>query len=766
MPRPAPPQFAVARPFGAVVRGAAFALGLVLLGAAGALTPTAFAQDAQTPAASLTPNPDFEVDQNGDGKPDGWADAPTGGSWAVEDGNRFLRLTSPKPGETVMLYQELTIPEGVEALKLSWRQRVEGLKVGRQSWFDARIMMEFMDAERKKVSPGPPAPSSRKDTDGWVEREVEFLVPAGARGLKFMPSLFQVQAGTFDLDDLALRPVDPGPLREALDQKTAVRDAKLQADAAKRRAKAAERLAAEDNLISNGDFETADPKAKTGDRPKDWGVPKDGGSWPAEDGNRFLRLTVPEPGAMVMVYRTFDIPADVKALELSWRQRVTGLKKGEAPWHDARILMEYHGVDGKKLGGSPSPAYTQKDTDGWVEVSKSFLVPEEALTLVLMPCLFEANAGTFELDDLVLRPTDPEPLRIAAAQREAERQARFVPPEEPQRENWPSELRVVGNRLHDADGNEVWLQGVNAGGLETLPADRQMIKSVVVAIDDWKANCVRVPMKESFWYGDSAYQKDGGEEYREIIDQIITLAANRGAYIAIDLHRFRAPKPEHAAFWKDFAAKYKDHPAVLFDVFNEPHGISWEVWRNGGWVGLPEGVDEATFLTDEEKLANNAYRSVGMQGLVDAVRSTGAKNVIIASGMFYSNDLSGIVKGYALDDQGGHGIMYAWHTYNWHPGWASVLPVAEKYPIFVGECGADVTKMSFVPAEVQEDPYTWVPDMLGFIQKHRLNWTGWCLHPKASPVMISDWSYTPTPYWGAFAKRALAGEQFEMKKMR
>jgi hypothetical protein len=32
--------------------------------------------------------------------------------------------------------------------------------------------------------------------------------------------------------------------------------------------------------------------------------------------------------------------------------------------------------------------------------------------------------------------------------------------------------------------------------------------------------------------------------------------------------------------------------------------------------------------------------------------------------------------------------------------------------------------------------------------------------------MITDWDYTPSPFWGAFAKDALAGKQFEMKKMR
>ncbi|MCA8995279.1 MAG: cellulase family glycosylhydrolase, partial [Planctomycetaceae bacterium] len=207
---------------------------------------------------------------------------------------------------------------------------------------------------------------------------------------------------------------------------------------------------------------------------------------------------------------------------------------------------------------------------------------------------------------------------------------------------------------------------------------------------------------------------------------------------------------------------YKNHPAVLFDVFNEPHGISWDVWKSGGFVGEKTGTDESAFLSDEEKKKAQGFESVGMQGLVDAVRSTGAKNIIIAGGIFWCNDLSGITKGYALEDKTGHGIMYSWHTYNWHTGWEEkVLATAAEYPIFLGEVGADIHKMDFIPAEAQEDPHTWVPDMLGFIQNHRLNWTGWCFHPKATPIMISDWSYTPTPFWGSYAKEALSGKTFE-----
>jgi hypothetical protein len=275
-------------------------------------------------------------------------------------------------------------------------------------------------------------------------------------------------------------------------------------------------------------------------------------------------------------------------------------------------------------------------------------------------------------------------------------------------------------------------------------------------------------VKEEYWFGTSG-PNDGGAGYRALVDNVITIVANRGGYVILDLHRYRAPRHVHVDFWKDAAQKYKDHPAVLFDILNEPHGTSWEVWRNGGFVEDKETPsDEDTFLSEDEKaLGKKGWHSPGMQGLVDAVRSTGAKNVIVAGGLDYAYDISGIVNGYALDDKGGNGIMYSTHIYNWKRGWADkVLPTAEKYPIFVGEVGADTNKMSFIPANAQEDPYTWVPDMLGFIQKHHLNWTGFSFHPKATPVIISDWNYTPTPFWGAFVRASLRGARFEMNRMR
>jgi hypothetical protein len=52
------------------------------------------------------------------------------------------------------------------------------------------------------------------------------------------------------------------------------------------------------------------------------------------------------------------------------------------------------------------------------------------------------------------------------------------------------------------------------------------------------------------------------------------------------------------------------------------------------------------------------------------------------------------------------------------------------------------------------------------LQKYKLNWTGFSFNPHCGPPVIADWNYTPTPYWGVFAKQALAGQQFELKKLR
>lgn len=725
----------------------------------------AVAGHAAEPAAPLVPNANFETDANADQWPDGWGKAKAGGTWETEEGNHFIRLKSSTPGEMVMLYQQIALPDAVKAIELTFKWRVSDLKKGKQPWFDARIMMDIKDAEGKKLK-GAPSPNTGKNTEGWVEKSVKFLVPAGAKTLDFMPTLFNVESGTLDLDEVVIKATDPAPLQADAEAKAAAEKEKREKIAAASQAKAAAELTKSGSLIPNGNFETE--AKKPAGAPEGWGSMAKGVSWENEEGNRFIRLTSTEPGKTTMIYRLIPIPADTKALEMTWRWRITDLKAGKEAWFDARFMMEWKDAAGKNIGAKPSPPYTRNNTAGWVEKKTAFLVPEGAVTLEMIPSLFQVQKGTLDIDDLVLKPADPAVLIAAREKAEAERKAAEIPAEEPQRDKWPQQLHVAGNQVLKKDGSPIWLQGVNVVSLEWNARGEQVMKATKVALEEWGANIIRLPVKEEYWFGEAA--KGGGDVYRKLIDDLVTFTANRGAYLMIDLHRYKAPRQEHADFWKDAAARYKNHPAVIFDLFNEPHGTSWEVWRNGGFVAeKTKAGDEDNFTTAEEKAkAAKGFQSVGMQGLLDTVRGTGARNVVLVGGLDYAYDLSGIANGFALKDTSdSNGIILSTHIYPWKKDWKDkVLCVADKYPILVGEVGAPEKKMNWLPAEMQEEAVTWVPEMIGFIQKNKFHWTAFAFHPKAGPAMLEDWSYKPNAVWGAFVKRAFAGEQFELKRLR
>jgi len=516
-------------------------------------------------------------------------------------------------------------------------------------------------------------------------------------------------------------------------------------------------------LLANGDFSTT---AQGADWPDDWPHPQ-GVSWEKEDNVRFLRLQSSQPGQMVLVYRRAYLPKPLPpAVEIRLRVRYSAVKPGEKSWNDARFMAHFKDHSDRVLKPEPDMPAFHGSSAGWIDKTLLVKVPVGAAYLELMPCLFQPAEGTLDLARC-------EVFAATKSQWEAA-QPKIVPSEtivpSPQK-SLPPELHAVGNQLKTTQGKVVWLQGLCVDSLEWSAAGERLDKSIPVAIDGWKANVIRLPVKESFWFGRGLGQKvaEGGVKYRKLVDAVIADANARGAYVAIDLHVFGAPMEEHVEFWNDAATRYKNHPAVLFELFNEPHGIDWKTWRDGG------NLKAAGSGHKDRNPAENAVEltgevSPGMQRLLDAVRATGARNLVVAGGLDWGYDLSGVVSGYALDERpGGNGIIYSSHLYPWKTGWQhNTLDAAARFPIFVGEvgCPESYRDFQFIPPAGRLPLDGWAADVLGLIQKHKLNWTGFSFHPKCGPNAISDWSYTPTPYWGAYVKEALSGKQFDLKNMR
>ena len=78
--------------------------------------------------------------------------------------------------------------------------------------------------------------------------------------------------------------------------------------------------------------------------------------------------------------------------------------------------------------------------------------------------------------------------------------------------------------------------------------------------------------------------------------------------VALELLQQRMADINSLAFWSEAAARYQNDGRVQFELYNEPHNVTWSTWKSGGPT-------------------SDGYQAVGMQQLYDTVRATGAQNL-------------------------------------------------------------------------------------------------------------------------------------------
>jgi hypothetical protein len=240
---------------------------------------------------------------------------------------------------------------------------------------------------------------------------------------------------------------------------------------------------------------------------------------------------------------------------------------------------------------------------------------------------------------------------------------------------------------------------VQGRGIFDGPSDQASVS----AMKSWGVNAVRIPLNEACWNGEPYVSPaDAGPNYRAAIKSYVSLLNANGMVAILDLHwtdgAYAGPSSEcpsaqatclkpmpdaagAARFWASVARAFKASNSVIFDLFNEPfperatgsEAAGWRCWLDGG--SCP-GI---------------SYLVAGMQALVNAVRGTGARNVLLLGGLAWSNDLTQWLA-YEPSDPA-HNLAASWHSYNFNacsdPScWASqVAPVIARVPMIAGEIG-------------------------------------------------------------------------------
>ncbi len=320
-------------------------------------------------------------------------------------------------------------------------------------------------------------------------------------------------------------------------------------------------------------------------------------------------------------------------------------------------------------------------------------------------------------------------------------------------------LHVSGAELVDSAGATVRLRGANRSGGEFMCVqgfgfwDGPVDDASIATMAAWKITSVRVPLNEECWlglsnidprYGGTAYQNEvkGFVSRLEAhgITPIVEMHWNQGTYTGpssgcADVHATcQKPMPDAQyapSFWTGVANAFKGDDAVVFDLFNEPYPeratgsetSGWTCWRDGGTcAGIP-------------------YQVAGFQSLVNAVRATGAANVILLGGLAYSNDLTQWLQ-YKPSDPTGNLAAFA-HLYNFNTCSSTscfdsqLAPVAAQVPLTLSEIGENDCGHGFVDT------------VMNWADAHGVGYLGWTWNTwdcSSGPALISDYNGTPTAY--------------------
>ncbi|MDT0346890.1 glycoside hydrolase family 5 protein [Streptomyces litchfieldiae] len=223
-------------------------------------------------------------------------------------------------------------------------------------------------------------------------------------------------------------------------------------------------------------------------------------------------------------------------------------------------------------------------------------------------------------------------------------------------------LTVCGTTLCGEDGTPVQLRGMSTHGtqwFEHCVTD----ESLDVLAQDWGADVLRV----------STYVQEDGYEtnpayFTDLASRVIDQATERGMYVVVDWHMLSPGDPNANTalarqFFTDITERHGHQDNVLYEIANEPNGVSWAAIKRYAEEMVPvvrAGDPDAVVL-----VGTRAWSSLGV--------SDGSNESEVVA-----------------DPVDAENIMYTFHFYaaSHREEYLSALSrAADRIPMFVTEFG-------------------------------------------------------------------------------
>lgn len=295
-------------------------------------------------------------------------------------------------------------------------------------------------------------------------------------------------------------------------------------------------------------------------------------------------------------------------------------------------------------------------------------------------------------------------------------------------DKYPSILKADGSTIRDASGRQVILKGVTVPESAELSGDGRFDEEFYDDVFSLGGNTVRVPISPE------EYKRDDYYLWR-YLDKVVTWAGENDNYVILELDYTGNPidgsgdeMPDMdenpldyaAEIWKNVADYFKNTPNVIFEIYNEPEGMSDTEWKRCA------------------------------DSLVGVIRDTGADQLVIVGSPDYCYSL-GWIEEIGMDDEN---VAFSLHVYPDRTMWSrAVQRYVSGYPIIVTEWGYEDDDSD------ESGKYHATEDSFGkpfseFLENNSISWMAANYSYEEAPAMFNK-NYKSMTKWGEFVSGLL-----------